>query len=125
MPALFFDRCTAPVKLLFRQCPSRRKRAASSDLLLRRPAARPACALSLYVCFPSTLAERCDRSSGVALRLTSTTSVPPSQSRVTIESNSAGSSFSADPPKPVSLAVGLLESCHGQSESRSFLHARH
>ena len=43
----------------------------------RRPAARHACALSLYVRFPSTIAERCDRSNGVALRLTSPTHFLP------------------------------------------------
>ena len=41
MPALFFDRCTAPVKLPFRECPLRRRRADASRASLRQPA-RPA-----------------------------------------------------------------------------------
>ena len=33
MPALFFDKCTAPIKLPLRECSSRRRLAASSDHL--------------------------------------------------------------------------------------------
>ena len=55
-----------------------------------------------------------------------TYSTPPmSFHKVRLESSSTGSSFPADAPKPVPLAVISLDGGWGQWESRSSIHARH
>ena len=124
MPALFFDRCTAPVKLPLRECPSRWRRAASSDHL--REVTGCAARLRAFILHSFSFdvgrelrwEKWCCTVTDVSYVLF--TSVAPSQSRVTrVKFNRVFFPCRL----PVLLAVGSLESSQGQWESRSSIYA--
>ena len=134
MPALSFDRCTAPVKLPFRECLSQ---VFAGDARRRRPPederrSRTAAGFVRSLFFvQSTLAERCERSSGVSLRPSTKkppvshllyASVAPSQSRVTrvkfnrvffprrsAQARSLGCGFARE--QPGTVGISFIHSC--------------